>query len=1272
MTHATWHLVLGIAALSACVIGAEPSHKGKTLSEWVKLLDQKKVPHSVPGNIAEMGEPATTPLIKAMNTHPDGAIRWLCHVAIAKIGRPAVAALDRLMQEGQPGGRIQAVLALEKILGPEGIARLHAAVKDSDASVRARAHGALIRLGEPVEPHLEALAQIARGSNTSAAWIAVEAIGQCGSRATGAEKLLMEIAVQHGGGVAQRAVRALTETGSELGKQSAAALKLRTFLDDVLPQDADLGILLPGPARERLVARLRNFIKERSNDIIKRAYAVRLLDQIVPTPKRVPATFHVAQKHPSATDNGPGTAARPWKTIQKAAETLRPGDTVLIHDGLYREFVRPFHGGKSPELRITYRAAPEHHPVITGADTWKPAWKAEGDGIWSTPYERHAWDYPDKWPTPKSGAMHRAEQIIVDGTLLRHVETREKLAESALTFMTDDEAHRLWIHPDGNRPPSESVVERSVRQQCFAPAVRGLGHIHVAGLTMRYAAAPESNGANWRVIAHRSMLSVRGGHHWLIEDNVIEWGNAQGMDIGGEGWSADLSGLPVVSDEHGGHVVRRNRVNHHGVAGIVGWGGGQIGLLLEDNETSYNCRKGNLYQYEAAGVKLHIAVDCVIRRHRAHRNEAFGIWLDHRCVRNRVSQCILTENRAAGFFFEVSAGPLLVDTNVILGTRNAPRGAWGEGIYSHDGNHAFYINNYIADSENYGIRIRNLFARRAGGKPTTTSHNRVWNNIIANCAVGTTSFNPDVPRAEDNAANANLIWNAGAPPVFDLDPGGAGIDWADHPAGKALGATGRGRLRAGLQQWQQATGNDTTSLSVVPAMLGLADLGAEEILQRLTSAWGDAQPALTEAYAEPQMRTVGDLLGRFDPAWSTAEFARDIRLSPTGVLQVWKRADGVHVVHVRGGAVARSEPLHDAALLSTPQPTPTLPKPMAEIRLASGDRATVRLRPDTQLLHTGVDATCEGDVLTIHAPANTAPGEYGVVLGTKSGWSRLAVRLTAPFELTSVTPVRTPHSGLRVGIRNGRNEPVEAVLRATWEGGQAEGALRLKANSPNQADVQLPFVDATPVALSVELPGVTLRARQVVAFPTVPRTNSWDNATWHPIHSFPGGIFPEGAEAFVLYKGILAADWAARQDTEGIAFRIRVKDMKHLQTKADDQLWEQDSLQLLLHTADGDSVELDAALRSDTGDLRVFLRESAAEAPKPVVSAVQEDNRFTYDVSVPWSALGFAGSPNSGTPLRLAILVNNDNGQGRHGIQWFFGIHSHRHDFDRMGWLWLE
>ena len=63
-----------------------------------------------------------------------------------------------------------------------------------------------------------------------------------------------------------------------------------------------------------------------------------------------------------------GTQQDPFLTIQQAADIMVAGDRVVVHEGVYREWVVPQRGGTCETKRITYEAAPGEHVEITGAE----------------------------------------------------------------------------------------------------------------------------------------------------------------------------------------------------------------------------------------------------------------------------------------------------------------------------------------------------------------------------------------------------------------------------------------------------------------------------------------------------------------------------------------------------------------------------------------------------------------------------------------------------------------------------------------------------------------------------------------------------------------------------------------------------------------------------------------------------------------------------------------------------------------------------------------
>ncbi|MCZ7644642.1 MAG: right-handed parallel beta-helix repeat-containing protein [Planctomycetota bacterium] len=92
-----------------------------------------------------------------------------------------------------------------------------------------------------------------------------------------------------------------------------------------------------------------------------------------------PKEWVVAQGHPQAADENPGTAEKPLKTIGKALALVQPGQSVTIHAGVYREELI-FNASGTAEDPIRIAAAPGERVVVSGADEiagWKRCGKDE-------------------------------------------------------------------------------------------------------------------------------------------------------------------------------------------------------------------------------------------------------------------------------------------------------------------------------------------------------------------------------------------------------------------------------------------------------------------------------------------------------------------------------------------------------------------------------------------------------------------------------------------------------------------------------------------------------------------------------------------------------------------------------------------------------------------------------------------------------------------------------------------------------------------------------
>jgi Right handed beta helix region len=93
--------------------------------------------------------------------------------------------------------------------------------------------------------------------------------------------------------------------------------------------------------------------------------SVRLLPPLLPPP--LPAstgkTFYVSTL---GDDSSPGSIEQPWRTIQHALDTLAPGQTALVRDGIYGENLRMTRNGTGEEP-ITISNFPTEQPVLRPA-----------------------------------------------------------------------------------------------------------------------------------------------------------------------------------------------------------------------------------------------------------------------------------------------------------------------------------------------------------------------------------------------------------------------------------------------------------------------------------------------------------------------------------------------------------------------------------------------------------------------------------------------------------------------------------------------------------------------------------------------------------------------------------------------------------------------------------------------------------------------------------------------------------------------------------------
>jgi len=86
-----------------------------------------------------------------------------------------------------------------------------------------------------------------------------------------------------------------------------------------------------------------------------------------PSPDPTPVPSGARYVSTSGSDAYPGTQARPWRTIQHAADVAQPGDVVVVRGGTYQESVHVSRSG-APGAWIEFRNHPGERPVVRATD----------------------------------------------------------------------------------------------------------------------------------------------------------------------------------------------------------------------------------------------------------------------------------------------------------------------------------------------------------------------------------------------------------------------------------------------------------------------------------------------------------------------------------------------------------------------------------------------------------------------------------------------------------------------------------------------------------------------------------------------------------------------------------------------------------------------------------------------------------------------------------------------------------------------------------------
>ena len=174
--------------------------------------------------------------------------------------------------------------------------------------------------------------------------------------------------------------------------------------------------------------------------------------------------------------------------------------------------------------------------------------------------------------------------------------------------------------------------------------------------------------------AQAGALGLRGGHHWIVRNNVIRYAGADAIDMGSGGGQNERSAPRISSAPLGlNNVIEKNYIIENGAGGIIG--ANNRNIIIRDNVIMYNNTLGFIgkKRYEHGGIKSHdIKEGLITRNYVANNPLSEGIWLDNQFPNTRVTKNISYNNGSRGIFLEMSNykfDTALIDHNISIGNQ---------------------------------------------------------------------------------------------------------------------------------------------------------------------------------------------------------------------------------------------------------------------------------------------------------------------------------------------------------------------------------------------------------------------------------------------------------------------------------------------------------------------------------------------------------------------------------------------------------------------------
>lgn len=480
-------------------------------------------------------------------------------------------------------------------------------------------------------------------------------------------------------------------------------------------------------------------------------------------------TRFVDPNNPASVNDGEGTAAAPYRTIEYAMTRLQPGDRLLLAPTVFREpILFPARTWESAAMTLVETVPGAKSQAVIKGSKVVTAWAADGPrGRFSAPWDVQPQQVflngkplqqiggtlfgarPPDIMTPDLAPLHLSQGGIWPGRI-----SGDQSALTPKSFYYDFSGKRLYIDCD-----CDSILPFLVEVSVLKNVMSGSG---LRNITVRNIAFTHSNLASFG----RGGAINLGGKNLTLENLDVSYMDTVAVLVSGENVT-----------------VSNSRISQSGSVGISGKG---TAFKITKNRVYRNNTRGFNKWWEAGGMKFiggtGGVTDSEVSGNTALENFGDGIWFDTGNHRNVVRDNVAIANRGFGIHYEASYDSAIF-SNFVLANQQ-------RGIYVLEGSGNTIAHNVVIGNELEGIVVAD------GGRTNTAEYDyRPKGNTVCGNLVAWNKHSITLPvEQRDNKSDFNVI---------------VGI-WPDYSFDRGWWPTSQREI--GLGGWRSITGQDKNSV----------------------------------------------------------------------------------------------------------------------------------------------------------------------------------------------------------------------------------------------------------------------------------------------------------------------------------------------------------------------------------------------------------------------------------------------------------------------------